>query len=173
MARFWSGRTRPKVVYVAIASASASGSSGSSRASIVSPYRPNDPATAPTDTALSPEMTLTETFWESKYSRVSRASGRTRCSSTTSATGVTRPGASSASTGCSAEPSSSTRRPFDPISSARAATGDAGSRRTSGAPITQLPCSAKVAPLHLVADLNGATAVAVQSGTEGEVGEAG
>ena len=66
MARFWSGRTRPKVVYSAIASASASGWSGSSRASIVSPCRPRDAATAPTETALSPEITFTETFWEAK-----------------------------------------------------------------------------------------------------------
>ena len=66
MARFWSGRTRPKVVYSSMVSASASGSVGSSRASMVSPCRPSEPATAPTDTALSPEITLTETCWEAK-----------------------------------------------------------------------------------------------------------
>jgi hypothetical protein len=66
MARFWSGRTRPKVVYSSSVSASRSGSSGNWRASIVSPVSPSDPATAPTDTALSPEITLTETRCEAK-----------------------------------------------------------------------------------------------------------
>ena len=79
-------------------SASASGSAGSLRASIVSPCSPSEPATAPTETALSPEMTFTETFCSAKYSKVSRASGRTFCSSTTSAIGVRMPGASGAST---------------------------------------------------------------------------
>ena len=66
IARFWSGRTRPNVVYSSSVSASASGVSGSSRASMVSPSSPSDAATAPTDTALSPEMTLTETFCAAK-----------------------------------------------------------------------------------------------------------
>ena len=61
MARFWSGRTRPKVVYSSSVSASSSGWSGSLRASRVSPCRPSVPATAPTETALSPEITLTVT----------------------------------------------------------------------------------------------------------------
>ncbi len=66
MDRFWSGRTRPNVVYSSRVSASRSGSDGSRRASIVSPVSPRDPATAPTETALSPEITLTDTRWEAK-----------------------------------------------------------------------------------------------------------
>ena len=67
IARFWSGRTRPKVVYsVQRVGELARAPSGSLRASIVSPCRPSEPATAPTDTALSPEITLTVTFCEAK-----------------------------------------------------------------------------------------------------------
>ena len=46
--------------------ASSSCPAGKWRASMVSPCRPSVPATAPTDTALSPEMTLTVTFCAAK-----------------------------------------------------------------------------------------------------------
>ena len=116
------------------------------------------PATAPTDTALSPEMTLTETFWAAKYSRVSRASGRTRCSSTTSATGVDRARARRGRRPAGRwTPSSSTRRPWRAdllgLLGGRATPGRAA-RRARRSP----SCRARrrTMPLHLVADLNGA-----------------
>ncbi|SHS72396.1 Uncharacterised protein [Mycobacteroides abscessus subsp. abscessus] len=66
IARFWSGRTRPKVVASASVAASLSVSVGSVRASTAAPVSPSVWATALTDTALSPEITLIETCWEAK-----------------------------------------------------------------------------------------------------------
>ncbi|CAM5732031.1 hypothetical protein SHIRM173S_01766 [Streptomyces hirsutus] len=92
MSRFCCGVTRPNTVPSSSASAIPSGSAGSRRASTVLPSRPSLAATAPTDTALSPEMTLARTSCSAKYRRVSAASGRNRCSSTTSAVGRACPG---------------------------------------------------------------------------------
>lgn len=68
MSRFCCGVTRPKTVFSSSVSARASGSLGSLRASYVrsAPGSPSFPATAPTETALSPEMTLAATCWSSK-----------------------------------------------------------------------------------------------------------
>ncbi len=68
--------------------------------------------------------------------------------------------------------SRSTRRPVSPIAVAWADTALDGSSRMSGAPINQLPAddpdaSANDMPLHLSADENGCTDVAVQLGPSG------
>ncbi len=66
MFRFCCGVTRPNTVPRSSSSAIASRSSGSRRASTVVPDRPSLEATAPTDTALSPEMTLALTSCSAK-----------------------------------------------------------------------------------------------------------
>ena len=68
MSRFCCGVTRPKTVSASRAVAISSRSAGSRRASTVfsAPGRPSLPATAPTDTALSPEMTFAVTSCSSK-----------------------------------------------------------------------------------------------------------
>ncbi|CAM5717180.1 hypothetical protein SALBM135S_05866 [Streptomyces alboniger] len=68
MSRFCCGVTRPKTALSSRAFAMSSRSAGSLRASTVflAPGRPSLPATAPTETALSPEMTLARTSCSSK-----------------------------------------------------------------------------------------------------------
>ena len=162
--RFCCGVTRPNTPAPCTRSANAAASSGSVRASTTSPEStPSELVTAPTEVALSPEITLTATFWSAKNDSVSRASGRTFCSSTTSAVGVRTPGASGSSTGRSASPSSRTRRPVEPRCSARVAASLPGAARTSGAPSTQCPCPSNDMPDHFLADVNGAIAVTLHA----------
>ncbi len=68
MSRFCRGVTRPKTVVRSSASAIGPRSAGSSRASSgwSAPGRPSLAATAPTATALSPEMTFAATCWSAK-----------------------------------------------------------------------------------------------------------
>ncbi|OAH12127.1 hypothetical protein STSP_45880 [Streptomyces jeddahensis] len=68
ISRFCCGVTRPKTVWPSRASAISGRPAGSVRASRVfsAPGRPSLDATAPTDTALSPEMTLARTSWSAK-----------------------------------------------------------------------------------------------------------
>ncbi|CAM5703622.1 hypothetical protein STENM327S_04553 [Streptomyces tendae] len=66
MSRFCCGVTRPNTVPSSSASAIPSRSAGSRRASTAAPDSPSLAATAPTDTALSPEMTLARTSWSAK-----------------------------------------------------------------------------------------------------------
>ncbi len=68
MSRFCCGVTRPKTAFRSISVAMSSRSSGSRRASTAcsAPGIPSFWATAPTETALSPEMTFAATFWSSK-----------------------------------------------------------------------------------------------------------
>lgn len=66
--RFCCGVTRPKTDVRSAVSASSSGSAGSVRASTgcSAPGRPRLAATAPTETAASPEITFARTCWLSK-----------------------------------------------------------------------------------------------------------
>ena len=165
MARFCCGVTRPKTCE-SLTTRSKS-ASGILRASTGAPESmPSERVTAPTESALSPEMTFTSTPWLRKYSSVPAASGRIFCSRTTRATGSTAPGAPSAVTSTPARPSSSTRRPVEAISWARspaaaAAWEEPDEARTSGAPSTQSPPSAKLMPDHFFADVKGWRAVTV------------
>ncbi len=66
MSRFCCGVTRPKTVPASRAFAIAGRSAGSRPAATAVPSRPSFAATAPTETALSPEMTLARTFCSAK-----------------------------------------------------------------------------------------------------------
>ncbi len=68
MSRFCCGVTRPNTAFSSRTSAMPACSPGIRRASTVfpAPGRPSLPATAPTETALSPEMTLAWTLWSAK-----------------------------------------------------------------------------------------------------------
>ncbi len=68
MSRFCCGDTRPKTELASRTFAIPACSAGSPRASTVfsAPGSPSLPATAPTETALSPEMTFALTSWSSK-----------------------------------------------------------------------------------------------------------
>lgn len=66
MSRFCCGVTRPNTVPSSSACPMPARSAGSRRASTVRPSSPSFAATAPTDTALSPEMTLAWTSCSAK-----------------------------------------------------------------------------------------------------------
>lgn len=89
ISRFCCGVTRPNTAFCSMADAISSVSWGIRRASRgwSAPSIPSFAATAPTETALSPEITFVATRCSPKYARVRPASGRSRCSSTTSAAG--------------------------------------------------------------------------------------